>query len=283
MIKRNTNKREPKTGLLISLCVVGLILLGGAIAGLSIAASTLTGIWHEQCRVDDQELDVVITTGKMVYPEVVTLQFGLTNGANLAEIPFADLRADLLKRVPNVRDIRIERRLPNRVTIDVVEREPLARIASRKGASTGGRVSDSDGVVFLYNSSDLTSRLPIVREATDTPTPPGKKLSGLTAAALRLVEVAGLPELSDLRVQEVDTSHKDYLLGSLGNLDHAQIAWDRMQDDSSVSRQSLARQLRHLSEAIATRLTPHPTLWLATDWGKNSRITASGSNFRAGN
>ena len=32
------------------------------------AASTLTDIWHEQCRVDDQELDVVITTGKMVYP-----------------------------------------------------------------------------------------------------------------------------------------------------------------------------------------------------------------------
>ena len=65
----------------------------------------------------------------MVHPDVITYHFGLTNGANLATIPFSQLREKLLKRVPNVRDIRIERRLPNRVTVEVIEREPIARIA----------------------------------------------------------------------------------------------------------------------------------------------------------
>ena len=279
MIKPVTRKGGPKIERIIAISVLTAMLVAAVMAGLAYAYGALSGIWREQCRVTDRELDVVISTGKMVHPDVITLHFGLTNGANLATIPFADLRANLLERIPNVRNIRIERRMPNRVTIDVEEREPIARIAPRRGAAAPGRVADLDGVVFWYNAN--TSLLPVVRESTDTPTVPGKKLVGNAAAALRLVREASLPELASLRVQEIETHHADYLFITLGNYDRAKIAWDHMQEDSRLSRESLHSQLTKLSQVIATHLTPQGTIWLATDWGPHSRITASGPNNRA--
>lgn len=282
MIKRVKKDKGHRTGLLVVVVLVLVVLGGGLIAALSSGGSVLNEMWQEQCRVTDRDLDVVITSGKMVHPEVVNLHFGLTNGANLATIPFAELRKDLLERVPNVRDIHIERRLPNRVTIEVFEREPIARISSRKGSATTGRVADAEGVVFWYNVGDTTSQLPLVREHSDQPTTPGKKLTGLTGAALRLIEAASVPELAELKVREVDTSHEDYLYVKLGNLDNAEFAWDHMKDDTAISRTSLQKQLKHLAQAIDTRLTPQATTWLATDWGPHSRITASGPINRAG-
>lgn len=280
-VKKNARGKDPSR--LIAVLVLLLVLLGGTFVGLSYAFSALSRIWQEQCRVTDRDLDVIITSGKMVHPEVISYHFGLTNGANLATIPFEELRADLLGRIPNVRDLRIERRLPNRVTIDVVEREPIARITSRKGSPRVGRVADGEGVVFNYNAPTTTAQLPLVREPTDVLTLPGKRLTGMTAAALRLIEVATQPDLADLRVMEVDTSHADYLYVSLGNQDHAELAWAQMKDDTKESRLSLQRQLRHLKETIASSLTPPGTIWLATDWSPSSRFTASGPNNRAGN
>lgn len=282
MIKRVKKDEGRHVGMLVVVLVMTVILLGGVFAGLNSAGSVLNQIWQEQCRVTDRDLDVVITSGKMVHPEVINLHFGLTNGANLATIPFAELRKDLLERVPNVRDIRIERRLPNRVTIEVFEREPIARISSRKDPAISGRVADAEGVVFSYNVSETTSLLPLVRENSNQPTNPGKKLTGITGAALRLVEAASVPEFAELKVREVDTSHEDYLYIKLGNLDHAEIAWDHMKDDTAISRSSLQKQLKHLTKVIETRLTPQSTVWLATDWA-HGRITASGSINRAGN
>lgn len=278
MIKPGKSKNRVKANRgvaarVILALVLGLLVLGALGVGAAIGIGALKEIWLEQCRVTDRELDVVITTGKMVHPDVVTLHFGLTNGANLATIPFSERRANLLERIPNIRDIHIERRQPNRVTVDIVEREPLVRVVSSATPKETGRVADAEGVVFRFSSG--TSLLPLVRESANSPTSPGKKLTGNAAAALRLVEVASLPELSALRIVEVDTSNPDYLLVTLGNYDRAKIAWDHMQEDSRLARESLRRQLRHLSSIIATHLTPNTTLWIATDWGPGGRIYAS--------
>ena len=278
MIKPSKSKNRSKSSRgvaarIVVALILGLLVLGALGTGAAIGIGVLREIWLEQCRVTDRELDVVITTGKMVHPDVVTLHFGLTNGANLASIPFTERRANLLERIPNIRDIHIERRQPNRVTVDIVEREPLVRIVSSSTPKETGRVADAEGVVFRFSSG--TSLLPLVRESANPPTAPGKRLTGNAAAALRLVEVASQPELSALRILEVDTSNADYLRVRLGNYDWAQVAWDHMQEDSRLSRESLRRQLKHLSSTIATHLTPNNTLWIATDWGPGGRIYAS--------
>ena len=121
MIKRTRdNARRTRLAAAIGLL---LLIVAAGLTGLALGFDALRGIWRDQCRITDPELDVVITNNKdqdeqrrMVLPEIITFHFGLTNGANLATIPFAELREKLLSRIPNIRDLKIERRLPNRVT-----------------------------------------------------------------------------------------------------------------------------------------------------------------------
>ena len=275
MIRRSRdNERRTRAAVAVGIVVV---LLAAIVAGFSLAFGALRGIWREQCRITDPELNVVITSNKdeqrrMVHPEIVTLWFGLTNGANLATIPFAELREKLLSRIPNIHDMKIERRLPNRVTIDVFERDPAVRVAPAKGKVDTGLVADLEGVVFRFSSN--VSALPVIREAQSPGTAPGKRLVGMPAAALRLIEATAAPELAGFSVLEVDTSHADYLLATLGDYSRAKIAWDHMLDDTRASRDSLQRQLKFLSQAIATRMITQPTTWDATDFGKPVYIHA---------
>lgn len=271
--KKHTTSSLGSNARIVTVVVLSLILLGGIITGGIIGFTTLQKIWQEQCRIDDPELNIVITTGKMVHPDVITLHFGLTNGANLATIPFEDLRSHLLESVPNIRDIHIERRLPNRVTVDVTEREPIVRIAPSQGKPNAGCVADANGVVFrFFNDVEI---LPIIRESTPTTTPPGKKLTGAAAAALQLVEAATAPEFSELHILEVNTSKKDYLLATLGDYSNARIAWDHMGEATQIARTSLKRQLSRLSKAIGSRISPRTTLWIATDYGTPGRVYAN--------
>ncbi|MBQ4199136.1 MAG: FtsQ-type POTRA domain-containing protein [Kiritimatiellae bacterium] len=279
MIKRNKNvKRSSAAKRLISFALALLAVGGLVCAGVAIGVDALRDIWREQFAVRNSRIDVVVTSsGKIVHPDVITLQFGLTNGANLAEIPYAERRASLMKSIPNIRNLKVERRLPRRVTVEVEEREPAVRIAAPKSKADSGRVADFDGVVFRYFNC---GQLPIIRETGSArAAAPGDRLAGNAAAALRLVKflasASSDPDLSEMRVLEVDTASKDYLLVTFGDYSTAQIAWDCMDADTERSRTSLRRQLSHLAKAMAARLTPRTTRWIATDFGPGGRIYAT--------
>ena len=285
MIKRNANvnvKNQKALRRLLLLAALVLVCGGFVCWGFAVGVGALREVWREQFRVQDSAIDVVVTSsGKNVTPATIVYYFGLTNGANLATIPYDELRKSLIARIPNIHDISIERRLPRRVTVDVKEREPAVRIAPPKGASDSGLVADYDGVVFrTYNSP----RLPIIRESSEIRHTAGHRLEGHARAALQLVhllaEVAdgksdAPPALADLRVLELDTSKKDYLLVTLSDYSTAEIAWDHMGEDSEIAHQSLRRQLVHLAQAIATRLTPRATRWIATEYEKGGRVYAA--------
>ena len=285
MIKRNANvnvKNQKAVRRLLLLVALVLVCGGFVCWGFACGVGALREVWREQFRVQDSAIDVVVTSsGKNVTPATIVYYFGLTNGANLATITYDELRRSLIARIPNIHDISIERRLPRRVTVDVKEREPAVRIAPPKGASDSGLVADYDGVVFrTYNSP----RLPIIRESSEIRHTAGHRLEGHARAALQLVhllaEVAdgksdAPPALADLRVLEINTSKKDYLLVTLADYSTAEIAWDHMGEDSEIAHQSLRRQLVHLAQAIATRLTPRATRWIATEYEKGGRVYAA--------
>ncbi len=283
MIKRNTNVKDLRDShRLVTFAVTALVGACLACWGLSIGFAALREIWREQFRVQDSAIDVVVTSsGKNVHPDTIKLYFGLTNGANLATIPYGELRQSLIARIPNIHDITITRRLPRRVTVDVREREPAVRIVPPKGTPDSGLVADSDNVVFrTFNSPPLS----IFRGTDDAHCKPVARLEGHARAGLQLVHLLAeaadaksdaAPELADLRVLEVDTSKKDYLLVTLGDYSTAEIAWAHMGEDSETAQQSLRRQLVHLAQAIAARLTPRTTRWIATEYQKGGRIYAA--------
>ena len=320
MIKRNTNVKDQRASQRLFAFAVTALVGGGLVCwGLSIGFFALREIWREQFIVQNSAIDVVVTSsGKNVKPETIIYCFGLTNGANLATIPYEELRQSLIARIPNIHDITIMRRLPRRVTIDVREREPAVRIVPPKGSPDSGLVADYDNVVFrTFNSPPLpifrgtdeahckpsTSNglfiwfpsyirlLPCsvsgdtsARGTDEAHCKPGARLEGHARAALQLVHLLAEaadaksdaePELADLRVLEVDTSKQDYLLVTLGDYSTAEIAWERMGDDSEVALKSLRRQLVHLAQAIAARLTPRATRWIATEYQTDGRVYAA--------
>jgi cell division septal protein FtsQ len=275
MIKKKL-KQEKKTSRSF-LLILGSVLATGIVVGFIWVFNVLSGIWHSQSKVTDPELDVVVTTGKMIHQDVIVYHFGLTNGVNTAAIPFAELRQSLLKKVPNILDVKIERRLPNRVTIEVIEREPIARVTTAKSKHLTGRVADCDGVVFRYFQG--VDHLPIIRDYSQDPVEIGKKLSGPAIAALHLVTTLNEPEFSSLKAIEISTQKQDFLYITFADASHAKLAWEKMGENTRASRESLKMQLTRLMQAMSTGINSPSTIWIATDYGKPGRIYANNPAF----
>ena len=285
MIKRNANVNvRDQKAMRRLIMLAAIVLVGGGLLcwGAAVGIGALRGIWQEQFRVQDAAIDVVVTSsGANVMPETITFHFGLTNGANLAAIPYEEKSRELIERNPNIRSIAIERRLPRRVTVDVKEREPAVRIATTKGSESSGLVADYDGIVF--RTFKAPSQLPVVRASVGTRHVPGQRLEGHAYAALQLVHVladaadgkSDASKLASLRVREINTSKKDYLLMTLDDYSTAEIAWARMGEESDIAQKSLRRQLVHLAQAIAARLTPRATRWIVTEYEKGGRVYAA--------
>ena len=92
------------------------------------------------------ETDGVLSEGKLL--EVSNI----TPGMNLLKIDLAHLRVRL-ENLPIVKDVIIERELPDKINISVFEREPVAWLSSpplgiRPGDMKRGFLLDKDGVFF---------------------------------------------------------------------------------------------------------------------------------------
>lgn len=275
MKKKNvTTQRNHRGTMIAAVAVAGAAALALAAWGTHTAFRRMKSVYIQQCCVTDAGEQVEIVTGKIIPARLIVNHFGLTNGVNLAEVPFAALRERLLRDTPNLRDVKISRRLPNFVRIEVAERVPVVRVIGSGASASSNNAADREGVVFWYPRRD-TALLPVVREAKKHTSAPGERLSGMALAALQLLEEASDPEFSAFKIQEVDTFKPDYLFATLGDSSRAKIAWEDMEKPTKASRASLRRQLRRLTAAIKSNLAAGTKLWNATDWGTPGRIYAN--------
>ncbi|MBR1920816.1 MAG: FtsQ-type POTRA domain-containing protein [Kiritimatiellae bacterium] len=262
-MKENTTKNKGGKRLLVG---AGAVVLVAAAVALAVAYGRLRDLWLEQCVITDPASQVSITDGKMVRADVVAYEFGLRRGVNLATIDFDRKRADILKKIPNIRSISVARRLPNRVEISVEERVPLVRLGLKGQKNDVGRVADAEGVVFI--SSNGTQTLPVIRESAAPGTPKGGRLSGRARAALLLLMTCR-ERFRELGVIEVDVSKPDYLVAVLADdYSTAKIAWDGMDDLGEASLPDLVKQLGYLSAAYGARVDNSIRVWDATQPGK---------------
>ena len=258
-MKNNKIERPNRIGLVASAVIVLLVILGlAAVLGYE----KLRDIYLEQCVITDMSSQVQITSGKMVHPSTIAEELGLRTGANLALIDFTAKREELLAKIPNLRRIRIERHLPDKVIVTAEERTPVARLGFKGKNVVTGRVVDTEGMVFLWQRG--TQTLPVIREATPQGTPKGQRITGRTLAALRLIEACGEPEFTELGVLEVDVSKPDYLIATLGNYSRVKIAWEGMDEETPASRADLVRKLGLLRMAIRSRVASDAVIWNAT-------------------
>lgn len=247
--------------------VVGIVLL----VGLSVGFSKLRSIWLEQCTITDMAAQVEIESGRMVAADVLAEGFGLKPGANLANIDFDARRRELLRKIPNLRELTVLRRFPNHVKITQEERIPLARLGVTKSKTPTGRVVDAEGVVFSCQRN--TGMLPLIREPVQNRTAVGNRLSGRAYAALQLLSATCETNFPALTVLEIDTDHTDYLAATLGpNYSSAKIAWDGMDMPTVSARNNMLRKLKRLQQAISSNVNTGAVEWDATETDAQGRI-----------
>jgi hypothetical protein len=261
-MRKNKNKRKfPINRIAVSAAVVAAALV---LAGGCLLFARLKTLWEEQCLVTDVDRQIEIRTGSHIKPGVVRACFGLCKGVNLAAVDFAAKRAKTLETVPNIRSLVVERHLPDRVTIVIEERIPVARMNVPKNKKTTGRVVDADGVIFLRQVD--TKALPVIYEAAGAQTRPGRSVSGQTLAALRLVKLFQTETFADLDLVSVDTTRNDYLFAMIQNgTDYvrAKIAWDGMTEASERGTPAMTKTLENLRSALRSRIGEKAVLWVA--------------------
>lgn len=161
-------------------------------------------------------------------------------GTNLFSFDIAKLRQEFLKLAPGYRSIRITRRLPDVLSVDLTPRVPLARVVFGWRDSL---VTDKEGVVFPVGG--YTRYLPAVVGYRDTAVEPGQSLKGMAVAALQLVEVCDNPVLG-IQVEEVDVSREEHLdvkARYAGQLRRVQLSWEGMGTRTTEARLGLLRKL----------------------------------------
>ena len=257
--KISSNKR------ISAIAVAGIVVTAAVMIAVVVGFEKLRGIWLEQCIVHDLSEQGSVTSGKMVKGDVITGEFGLTNGANLALIDFAEKRRATLKKIPNLRNIVVRRRLPDGLEIEIEERSACGRVGVKGSRTSSNRVADSEGVVFSCALAS-TGLLPVIREPASQTTRIGNVLGNRSLAALRLIEICG-EKFTDLGVREADVSNSDYILLTLGDYSRAKVAWEGMDNPSPSNTANLIKQLRHLSQAIASRVGAGVRVWNATQDG----------------
>ena len=258
-MKQNKIEYGKRTRMVVIASTVALVLFG---VGTVVGYGKLRDLYLEQCVITDLPAQVTIVSGKMVHPNNIAEELGLKAGANLATIDFRRRREELLAHIPNLKSIRISRKLPDRVTVVAEERTPVARLNLRGNAQVSGKVVDTEGMVFVWQRG--TQTLPTIREAQAPGTPKGHRIQGRTLAALRLIEACREPEFLDLGLLEVDASKHDFLLATLGNYSKVKIAWEEMDEGTPASRNDLIARLTNLMKAIRSQIAPDTVIWNAT-------------------
>lgn len=258
-MKANKIERPNRTGLIVA---IGIIVLAAFGVGGVLGYEKLKSVYLEQCIITDMASQVEISAGKMIHPSIVAEELGLRTGANLALIDFSEKRKQLLAKVPNLRDVRISRRLPDKVIIVTEERVPVARMGLKGKDRVTGRVVDTEGMVFVWQRG--TQTLPTIREPQPPGTQKGQHITRRTLAALRLVEACREPDFVEFGLLEVDVSKQDFLLATLGNYSTVKIAWDGMDEQTPASHADLVRKLSLLRKAIRSQVAPDAVIWNAT-------------------
>jgi cell division protein FtsQ len=94
---------------------------------------------------------------------------GLNPAPNLLALDLNELASRLISE-PWLKHVRLERRLPNRLLVEVVERRPVAVVTSSGKGGPATVLVDEEGMVLMAASDEDRRRYPIVRGAS-RPTP----------------------------------------------------------------------------------------------------------------
>jgi cell division protein FtsQ len=198
--------------------------------------------------------------GQLLTESFVKACLPVTVGANLFSVDIEAMRQQFLERASSVERMRVQRRLPDTVEVEVWERRPVAWVdGDRKYVAI-----DRHGVLFHFplRSKDLPLLVGVASERVA----PGGRLAGLPLDALQAIEAAETAEFMQvfrIRRVEVDPAKQSRVGAMRLELATGELVdfwWDRSGDD-------LLPRLRYLRD------------WLLKYEGQGKRIATMDLSF----
>lgn len=169
--------------------------------------------------------DVNVETDGVLAPATVVEASDLHKGVNIFKVDLGRAKARV-EAIPQVESAQVTRNLPNKVSIQVTERKPIAWIAPEHGPATRDEIAasaksfliDSRGILLQPGKTQPQDyHLPIIRNYTSGPLSAGLEAGGEEIkAALDLLHAHQDSLIaSRFQIQEIDLS-KHYGLNVLG-------------------------------------------------------------------
>ena len=249
------------TATLVLVPVVILVLAAVVWLGASLLVQVL---FSKNKRFEIARLN--IEAGKVITPQLIREYTQIKEGMNLFEVDVGSIQKEFLRRAPNVRAMRVSRRLPDTLEISVTEREPLARIGRR-----GHLVVDGDGYVFGLGGT--RRELPVISGVTGIRLKPGARLSGMSIAGIQILELCQTPTLG-LVVDYMEVDKDEYVLINVPRGQQSvevKLSWRGM---GKLSRGSYERLLDKLNWIRKTLASPQGQRLSKLDATFNEKIVA---------
>ena len=202
---------------------------------------------------------VDVQAGETITRERICEYLKLQIGMPLFEIDISRRQQELLRDAATIRSLTITRTMPDRLSVSVIERQPLARLASRPFAV------DRSGCVFVrYHGIEL---LPCISGYNAGPAGPGARLEGMATVALDLLDALKNNAIP-LQIVDVDVSHEDFLDCTMSDQRRAKLAWTGIGDTGASSNRFLLAQLQGLATAMNSERGRERGTWDATVQGR---------------
>lgn len=166
------------------------------------------------------------------------------SGTPIFGIDLEALRGKLMS-MSTIASVRVTRRIPDTIVIEIEERDPVARLGR------SNLMVDDTGTVFVLPNGSLL--LPIFtgyqRFGVGTPPADGDHVSGMMLAAIDLLHFSGEGD-GRIPITDIDLSNEDYLLCTLSDQRQARIAWEGMTSRTAESRKCLKERVYSLIQAM---------------------------------
>lgn len=217
--------------------------------------------------IQDAHRDVNIVSGR-ISPQAIRGMFDIHDGSNLFDADIEKKR-DILLSAPNIKSVRIERRLPGRMSILVSERTPAVRLSKTERTL----VADAEGVAFRCDDRDVPALPLLVLSEEYARIEDGRRISGLDRHAIGLIslaqETSGAP-----RIREVAVKARDRLKVTFANGCTANVAWAGMERATfdAASEKALRTQLKNLFSSMNSGPGKGVQYWDATRAGRISAL-----------
>ncbi|MBS7315511.1 MAG: FtsQ-type POTRA domain-containing protein [Clostridiaceae bacterium] len=154
------------------------------------------------------EVKTIEVTGTSRYlPEYVAELSGVESGDKLLFINRFQISQNLFEKLPFVKEIKVRRRFPNTVLIELTERTPAAKLVS------GGisYIIDEEAFLLEYTALGDEYRLPVINGAAPSEYQPGRQLvfeDGLMLESLKsilaeLVKSDWIANISEINLEKI--------------------------------------------------------------------------------